>query len=705
MSTPTYTTSNKPLDLADLSVQYFKGIGPQVAQKLAKIGLNTAQDVLFHLPYRYQDRTRITPLAHIRPGEHAVIEGQVFRHQVQQYGKRRSLICTMRDSSGTLTLRFFNFNAQQVEQFAANPRIRCFGEVRFAPQGLQLIHPEYQVLSPDAPVVVEEHFTPVYPSTEGITQRQLRQLAAQVIALCKTGKEIREWLPASIREELNLPELKQAIEFLHYPPPDTTLSLLEAGNHPAQKRLIIEELLAYQLSMQRVRARVQEQAAPPFKIDETLFKKFLSNLPFTLTNAQQRVWQEIQHDLVKPLPMLRLVQGDVGSGKTVVAALAALQAICNGYQVALMAPTEILAEQHYQQFVKWLKPLNIEVGFLKGKLAAKDKRTAYAALADGTIQVVIGTHALVQEQVEFAKLGLVIIDEQHRFGVDQRLALTSKGNDNNLRPHQLIMTATPIPRSLAMSIYAHLDCSAIDEMPPGREPVITVAIADARRNEVITRVREACKKGHQVYWVCTLIEESEQLTCQAAEKTAILLKEHLPELKIGLVHGRLHAIEKSKTIDDFKKGELHLLVATTVIEVGVHVDNASLMIIENPERLGLAQLHQLRGRVGRGHIQSHCVLLYQQPLSHMARERLDVLRKTHDGFIIAERDLQLRGPGELLGTKQTGLARLRIADLVRDKDLLPQVQSLAQRMLKEYPDHIDPLIQRWLQDNEQYGGA
>jgi len=697
--------TNKSLDLADLSVQYFKGIGPQVAQKLAKIGLHSAQDVLFHLPYRYQDRTRITPLAHLRPGEHAVIEGQVIRHQVQQYGKRRSLICTMRDSSGLITLRFFNFNSQQVEQFAASPRIRCFGEIRFAPQGLQLIHPEYQVLSPDAPIVVEEHFTPVYPSTEGITQRQLRQLAAQVIGLFKTGKEIREWLPANVREELALPELKEAIEFLHYPPPDTTLSLLEAGEHPAQKRLILEELLAYQLSMQRLRARVQEQSAPALTVDEALFKNFLENLSFKLTSAQQRVWQEIQNDLKKPLPMLRLVQGDVGSGKTVVAALAALQAVADGFQVALMAPTEILAEQHYQQFVKWLNPLNIQMEFLKGKLTAKDKRAAYAALAEGTAHVVIGTHALVQEEVTFAKLGLVIIDEQHRFGVDQRLALTSKGIDNNLRPHQLIMTATPIPRSLAMSLYAHLDCSAIDEMPPGRQPVITVAIADTRRNEVITRVRESCKKGQQVYWVCTLIEESEQLTCQAAEKTAALLIENLPELKIGLVHGRLPAIEKAKVMDAFKKGEIHLLVATTVIEVGVHVANASLMIIENPERLGLAQLHQLRGRVGRGDAQSHCVLLYQQPLSHMARERLDVLRKTHDGFVIAERDLQLRGPGEMLGTKQTGLARLRIADLVRDKELLPQVQKLANRMLKEFPDHVDPLIQRWLQDNEQYSGA
>lgn len=701
----TYTPIAKPLDLADLSVQYFKGVGPQGAEKLAKIGLHTAQDVLFHLPYRYQDRTRITPIAHLRPGEYAVVEGQVVQHQVQQYGKRRSLICTLRDGSGAMVLRFFNFNAQQVEQFAKTPRVRCFAEVRFAPRGLQFIHPEYQVLQPQAPVIVEEHFTPVYPSTEGISQKQLRQLTAQVIQLFKTGREIREWLPESIREEMDLPELKQALEFLHYPPPDTALTILEEGKHPAQKRLIIEELLAHQLSMQRLRKRVQEHQAPMLATNEKVIKQFTELLPFNLTGAQQRVWQEIQHDLQLDKPMLRLVQGDVGAGKTVVAALAALQAVSNGYQIALMAPTEILAEQHYQQFVKWLTPLNIQVNFLKGKLTAKEKREAHAAIAEGQAQVVIGTHALVQDKVRFATLGLIIIDEQHRFGVDQRLALSLKGMDEHLRPHQLIMTATPIPRSLAMSLYAHVDCSAIDEMPPGRQPIVTVAIPDSRRQEVIQRVREVCKKGQQVYWVCTLIEESEQLTCQAAEKTAALLEESLPELKIGLVHGRLPAIEKVRIMDEFKAGKIHVLVATTVIEVGVHVANASLMIIENPERLGLAQLHQLRGRVGRGDTQSHCVLLYQQPLSFMAKERLDVLRKTHDGFVIAERDLQLRGPGELLGTKQTGLARLRIADLIRDKDMLPIAQRLAARLFQEYPTHVEPLIRRWLQDNEQYSTA
>jgi ATP-dependent DNA helicase RecG len=697
------TTTAKLLDLSELSVQYFKGIGPQVTQRLAKMGLHTAQDVLFHLPYRYQDRTRITPINWLRVGEHAVIEGQILRHQVQ-YGKRRSLVCTLKDSSGLLTLRFFNFNASQVEQFAKNPRVRCFGEARFNKSGLQLIHPEYQILTPDASITVEEHFTPVYPSTEGISQRQLQLLTAQVFALCKTGNEIREYLPAEIRQELNMPALKEAIEFLHYPPPDTALELLEQGLHPSQQRLIIEELLAYQLSMQRLRQRVQQQSAQAFTRDDELLNKFISNLPFSLTGAQQRVWQEIQNDLAKSQPMLRLVQGDVGAGKTVVAALAALQAVANGYQVALMAPTEILAEQHYQQFLKWFTPLNIQVDFLKSKLTAKDKRATYAALAQGDSHVVIGTHALVQEQVGFAKLGLVIIDEQHRFGVDQRLALVEKGIGERT-PHQLIMTATPIPRTLAMSIYSHLDCSSIDELPPGRQPITTVAIADSRRDEVVARVREICKSGQQVYWVCTLIEESEAHTTQAAEKTTEYLTEQLSELKIGLVHGRLTPAAKSEVMESFKKGETQVLVATTVIEVGVHVANASLMIIENPERLGLAQLHQLRGRVGRGNLQSHCVLMYQQPLSQMARERLDVLRKTGDGFIIAEKDLQLRGPGEVLGTKQTGLARLRIANLVRDQHLLPRVQQLSQRLLSDYPDFVEPLIQRWLQENEQYGGA
>lgn len=691
-------------DLATVSLQYFKGIGPQVAQKLSKIGLHTAQDVLFHLPYRYQDRTRITPMAFLKPGEHAVIEGQVVKHQIQ-FGRKRSLVCTMRDGSGALTLRFFNFNASQVEQFSQNPRVRCFGEVRFNKAGLQLIHPEYQILLPDAPVIVEEHFTPVYSTTEGITQRQLRQLAEKVFALLRSGKEITEYLPLDIRNEMQLPSLKEAIEFLHFPPPDTSLEILEEGRHPAQIRLILEELLAYQLSMQRLRTKVKEQTAPVFNKGKESLSAFIKQLPFCLTNAQQRVWADIQQDLNKNQPMLRLVQGDVGSGKTVVAGLAAMQAVSNGYQVALMAPTEILAEQHYQQFQKWFSPFNINVHFLSGKLGAKDKREAQAALSEGHAHIVIGTHALVQESVSFSKLGLVIIDEQHRFGVDQRLALTEKGSLNDFRPHQLIMTATPIPRTLAMSVYAHLDCSVIDEMPPGRQPIMTIALADTRREEIIQRVRHACQEGQQVYWVCTLIEESEQLTCQAAEKTAEQLKEALPELRVGLIHGRLSASEKLSVMADFKKGDIHLLVATTVIEVGVHVANASLMIIENSERLGLAQLHQLRGRVGRGSTQSHCVLLYQPPLSYMARERLDVLRKTHDGFIIAERDLALRGPGEVLGTKQTGLARLRVADLLRDKELLPTVQSLAKKMLQEHPEKVEPLIQRWLQDNEQYSQA
>ncbi|MFZ2320202.1 MAG: ATP-dependent DNA helicase RecG [Pseudomonas sp.] len=687
-------------ELATVSVTALKGVGAALAEKLAKVGLETLQDVLFHLPLRYQDRTRIVPIGALRPGQDAVVEGTVAGADVVM-GRRRSLLVRLQDGSGTLSLRFYHFSQAQKEGLKRGTLVRCYGEVRPGSSGLEIYHPEYRALSGGEPIAVEQTLTPIYPTTEGLTQQRLRQLSEQ--ALARLGPHsLPDWLPAELAREHELAPLDQALRYLHRPPPDADLDELAEGRHWAQHRLAFEELLTHQLSMQRLRDSLRNQHAPALPKAQRLPAQYLANLGFAPTGAQQRVGAEIAYDLSQHEPMLRLVQGDVGAGKTVVAALAALQALEAGYQVALMAPTEILAEQHFITFQRWLAPLGLEVAWLAGKLKGKARASALEQIAGGA-PMVVGTHALFQDEVQFQRLALVIIDEQHRFGVQQRLALRKKGVDGRLCPHQLIMTATPIPRTLAMSAYADLDTSILDELPPGRTPVNTLLVADSRRFEVIERVRSACHEGRQAYWVCTLIEESEELTCQAAETTFADLSAALGGLHVGLIHGRMKPAEKAAVMDQFKQGQLQLLVATTVIEVGVDVPNASLMIIENPERLGLAQLHQLRGRVGRGSAASHCVLLYHPPLSQLGRQRLGIMRETSDGFVIAEKDLELRGPGEMLGTRQTGLLQFKVADLMRDADLLPAVRDAALRLLAEWPQHVSPLLERWLRHGQQYG--
>jgi ATP-dependent DNA helicase RecG len=687
-------------ELAQVPVTALKGVGAALAEKLAKVGLENLQDILFHLPTRYQDRTRITPIGELRPGQDAVVEGIVGGADVVM-GRRRSLLVRLQDGSGTLSLRFFHFSQAQKEGLKRGTQLRCYGEVRPGATGLEIYHPEYRALSGDEAPPVEQTLTPIYPTTEGLTQQRLRSLSQ--LALARLGPHsLPDWLPKELARDYHLGSLDEAIRYLHRPPPDADLEELAEGQHWAQQRLAFEELLTHQLSLQRLRESLRAQHAPQLPPARKLPAQYLSNLGFQPTGAQQRVGAEIAYDLAQQEPMLRLVQGDVGAGKTVVAALAALQALEAGYQVALMAPTEILAEQHYVNFTKWLQPLGIEVAWLAGKLKGKARAAALEQIAGGT-PMVVGTHALFQDEVKFKRLALVIIDEQHRFGVQQRLALRQKGVDGRLCPHQLIMTATPIPRTLAMSAYADLDTSILDELPPGRTPVNTVLVADSRRIEVIERVRAACHEGRQAYWVCTLIEESEELTCQAAETTFEELSSALGELRVGLIHGRMKPAEKAAVMAEFKAGALQLLVATTVIEVGVDVPNASLMIIENPERLGLAQLHQLRGRVGRGSAASHCVLLYHAPLSQLGRERLAIMRETCDGFVIAEKDLELRGPGEMLGTRQTGLLQFKVADLMRDADLLPAVRDAAQALLAHWPQHVSPLLERWLRHGQQYG--
>jgi ATP-dependent DNA helicase RecG len=683
-------------DPASLPITTLKGVGPSVAQKLARLGLHTVQDVLFHLPLRYEDRTRIVPIGSLRPGDSAVIEGEVELTQVR-FGKRRSLLSVISDGTGTLTLRFFHFSKAQQQSLARGTRIRCFGEVRKGPSSFEIVHPEYKCISDDNVLPVEDHLTPVYPATEGVHQQRLRSLSEQALLYLD---DLQELLPGDVLEKLGLPELKSAIQLLHRPSPDISLQSFADGKHPAQQRLVFEELLAQHLSMRRIKQLAKKHAAVPLNAQGALLTRFLDSLPFELTGAQQRVVEEIGHDLQQPHPMQRLVQGDVGSGKTAVAACAMLQAVEAGYQVALMAPTELLAEQHYRNFVGWLEALDVELEWLSGSLKGRPRAAAMQRLASGEASVVVGTHALFQDEVVFDRLALIVIDEQHRFGVHQRLALREKGNGRV--PHQLVMTATPIPRTLAMTFYADLDCSVIDELPPGRTPIQTVVIPDSRRDEVVQRVAEACREGRQAYWVCTLIEESDVLQCEAAETTAAQLAEALPGLKVRLVHGRQKPAEKEATMLTFKAGEIDLLVATTVIEVGVDVPNASLMVMENAERLGLSQLHQLRGRVGRGSAESSCVLMYRSPLSERARTRLSVMRDTNDGFEIARQDLELRGPGEVLGTRQTGDMVMRIADLLRDQHWLPAVEQLAGNLLEQNEACVQALIKRWIGQATRY---
>lgn len=691
--------TNKIRTLDQIPVTQLKGVGVQLANKLAKLGIQTIQDVLFHLPLRYMDRTRITPIGSVQPNTEVVIEGEI-RGCDLVFGRRRSLMCRLQDNTGIITLRFFHFSNAQRQNLKTGSHIRCYGEVKRGSSGLEIYHPEYQFIDQQHPQPLQQNLTAVYPATEGISHQRLRTIAVQALGLMKQ-QQLTELLP----EQLNQSSLTEAIEFIHEPPKTAPVDQLANGDHPAQQRLAFEELLAHHLSLLQLRQNIQQQGAPALQsdFDKKLRTAFLSSLAFKLTDAQQRVSDEIKADLEKPIPMLRLVQGDVGSGKTVVAALAALQAVAAGKQAAIMAPTEILAEQHRNSFQKWLEPLGIQLAWLTGKVKGKARERQLNIIKEGTAQIVVGTHALFQEEVEFNDLALTIIDEQHRFGVHQRLALKEKGKDSNQVPHQLIMTATPIPRTLAMSAYADLDCSIIDELPPGRSPVNTVVIANQRRQEIVERIRAACGNGRQAYWVCTLIEESDVLEAQAAEATTDELHLLLPELEIGLIHGRLKPGEKAAKMSAFKNGEIQLLVATTVIEVGVDVPNASLMVIENPERLGLAQLHQLRGRVGRGQEESHCVLLYSTPLSQQSTERLSIMRQTTDGFKIAEMDLKLRGPGEVLGTRQTGDMELRIANLQRDAHLLPTIKTAAETILSEYPLQAAAIIRRWLGGSERYG--
>ncbi|QQM64469.1 ATP-dependent DNA helicase RecG [Pseudoalteromonas sp. LC2018020214] len=692
---------SKP-SLNQYPITELKGVGPKMAERLLKLGILTVQDMLFHLPLRYEDRTRLYAINELSLHSHVSVEATIETSQIT-FGKRRMLVCQINDGTGRLTLRFFNFTAAQKNAFSAGKIIRCFGEVRRGRVGFEMSHPEYSISDTSNEQPVATTLTPVYSTTEGLKQLSIRALSEQAIDLLNKYS-VEELLPSQWQPS-NMP-LSDALLLLHRPPNDVDVTALEQGTHPAQQRLVFEELLAQNLSLLKVREQGQQVKAVALNPVNTLESQFLEQLPFAPTNAQSRVVAEIKGDMQHAYPMMRLVQGDVGSGKTLVAALSALTAIAQGFQVALMAPTEILSEQHGVNFTTWFNQLGITVAWLGGKTKGKERVATLEKIASGEAQMIVGTHALFQDEVKFNNLVLIVIDEQHRFGVHQRLSLREKGKFGDCYPHQLVMTATPIPRTLAMTAYADLETSVIDELPPGRTPITTVALPDTRRDDIIARVKLACnEQGRQVYWVCTLIDESEVLQCQAAEDSALQLKEALPDLNVGLVHGRMKSAEKQAIMSEFKAGNIHVLVATTVIEVGVDVPNASLIIIENPERLGLAQLHQLRGRVGRGATASHCVLLYHAPLSHTAQKRLGVLRDSNDGFVIAERDLEIRGPGEVLGTKQTGLAEFKIADLTRDKHILNQVRPIAQQMLKQHPEVVDPLIQRWLGNKQNYAQA
>ena len=678
-----------------------RGVGPALAAKLERLAVHRVEDLLFLLPLRYEDRTRLTRIGAARPGDRCLLSGEVLLAETVYRG-RRSLLVRIADGSGQLTLRFFYFSRQQQAQFQNGARVSCFGDVRMGPGGIEMIHPEYRLLRPDQDPVVSETLTPVYSVTEGVQQGRLRNLVGQALRVMRESPP-EELLPEDVLAALAMPPLADAVAYLHEPPPDADLGQLTDGTHPCQQRLAFEELLAHYMSLRNLRRLASREPAPSLRAGDALVTKFVERLPYRLTAAQQRVSDEIATDLRHEHPMMRLIQGDVGSGKTVVAAIATLRAVASGKQAAVMAPTELLAEQHWQNFSAWFGDLGVSLAWLSGSQRQKDRKTSLAAIADGSASIVIGTHALFQEGVSFRQLALIVIDEQHRFGVHQRLALRDKGVGSEGHPHQLVMTATPIPRTLAMAAYADLDTSIIDELPPGRQPVKTVVIADSRRDEVVDRVRSACAGGQQAYWVCPLIEESDVLDVDAAVARHESLRQALPGQTLGLVHGRMKPAAKDEVMRAFKNGAIDVLVATTVIEVGVDVPNASLMIIENAERMGLSQLHQLRGRVGRGSERSHCVLLYRSPLGQLAKSRLAVLRDSNDGFYVAQRDLELRGPGELLGTRQTGLPQYRIADLVRDGGLMPKVQQVASALQSADTDRELRIVRRWLGGAQRYG--
>ena len=676
------------------AVHQLQGVGNAAAALLEKLNIFNTDDLLFHLPRDYEDRSTIIPMNQLSVGRSYLLEGIVKGVDFPP-GKRKSMAVLLDDNFGKVTLRFYHIYKGITDRCKLGNRLRIFGEVRVGARGLEMYHPELQVITEDTPLP-QTQLTAIYPATEGLTQPKIRDYIQQ--ALAQYSDHLPELLPAKFS---NGYALKQALEYIHHPPVNANMLQLAQGSHPAQQRLIFEELVAHQISLLTRRAFIQQVEAPSFAPSKTYAKQLLASLAFEMTGAQKRVSREIVQDLKSNKPMLRLVQGDVGAGKTLVAGVAACHALEEGWQVALMAPTEILAEQHYLNFKRWFEPLGLNVAWLSGKQKGKARAAAEQVIRDGSAHLVIGTHALFQENVEFAKLGLVIIDEQHRFGVDQRLALRNKGLDG-MSPHQLVMTATPIPRTLAMSAYGDLDTSVIDELPPGRTPIQTVTIPLDRREEVLQRIASNCAEGKQAYWVCTLVEQSETLDAQAAEATFTEIRERFPALNIGLVHGKMKADEKQAVMQQFKNNELQLLIATTVIEVGVDVPNASIMVIENAERLGLSQLHQLRGRVGRGAKASFCALLYKHPLSQNGQERLRIMRETNDGFMIAEKDLELRGPGELLGTKQTGDMNFRVAKLERDDHLLNQAHYVAQQMLKDYPDQAEALLQRWLPEAPRY---
>ncbi|ENU86848.1 ATP-dependent DNA helicase RecG [Acinetobacter sp. CIP 102129] len=676
------------------SVQQLQGVGAAAATLLEKLHIFSTDDLLFHLPRDYEDRSTIIPMNQLVVGRSYLLEGEV-RSVDFPPGKKKSLAALLQDDSGKVTLRFYHIYKGLTDRIKIGQRLRIFGEVRVGARGLELYHPEIQVIQQHT-ALPKTQLTAIYPSTEGLTQPKLREYVRQ--ALQYHSDELAELLP---KKYSNGYELKEALHYIHEPPTDANMLQLNQGSHPAQQRLIFEELVAHQVSLLTRRAYIRQIAAPRFNSSKVLAKHLLDGLPFQMTNAQKRVSKEILHDLKQDQPMLRLVQGDVGAGKTLVAAVAACHALEADWQVALMAPTEILAEQHYLNFKRWFEPLGIEVAWLSGKQKGKARAQAEQQIKQGHAQLIVGTHALFQDNVEFSRLGLVIIDEQHRFGVDQRLALRNKGADQ-FTPHQLVMTATPIPRTLAMSAYGDLDTSIIDELPPGRTPIQTVTIPLDRREQVLQRIASNCREGKQAYWVCTLVEQSETLDAQAAEATYQEIKERFSDINIGLVHGKMKADEKQSVMQAFKDNQLQLLIATTVIEVGVDVPNASIMVIENAERLGLSQLHQLRGRVGRGATASFCALLYKTPLSQNGQERLSILRESNDGFVIAEKDLEIRGPGELLGTKQTGDMGFRVARLERDDHLLSQAHYVAAQILKDYPQHADGLLKRWLPQAPRY---
>lgn len=685
--------------LEDLAVTQLKGVGEKLADGLSRLGIINIQNLLFHLPRQYLDLTRITPIAKLRLGRSAVLQGRILKSEIK-FGRRRSLAVALEDDSGALVLRFFHFSSAQKNRLTPGTLLRCYGEARLGSSGLELYHPEYEFPDENNAEKLEENLTPVYGLTEGVTQLRLRKLCDQALTLLDKHPP-RDYLPAEFKTFFGDLSLSEALKYLHKPPRGASVDLLLAGEHPFQKRLAFEELLVHFLARQRVRALAQKEIAPAVNINEDYAQIFLQQFPFSLTHAQQKVCKEIYRDLEKSQPMMRMIQGDVGAGKTLVAALAALQVVKSGKQVSMVAPTEILAEQHFANFTQWFASENIKVCLLVSKLKAKPKRETLVAIASGEAQIIIGTHALFQDRVEFNNPGLIIIDEQHRFGVQQRLSLREKSPTNQV-PHQLIMTATPIPRTLAMTAYSEMDYSVLDELPPGRTPIETLLVSQQRRLELIERIRSACAEGKQAYWVCTLIENSETLSAANAEEISEQLKAALPLTAVGLVHGKQKSAEKEAVMQAFKNGELQLLVATTVIEVGVDVPNASLMIIENPERLGLAQLHQLRGRVGRGNIASFCVLLYGDKLSEQAKQRLQVMRQTSDGFVIAEKDLELRGPGELLGTRQTGDMAYLLADLQRDAHLLPHIHRCGKLLMESQAESVDALLDRWLGKNQEY---